>query len=204
MARKRTPTILEDLRPVDMDNLQSVVDDEVALYAADLGIDEKDIDARQWNDVLDTIQRHLFGKKKKLLKVDGGQYGQYDGNKVMEAYRIYKRICNRHSKTISLTGFEYFTGIEHQTLYNWDTDCSYKRDDLTGLNGAPLDFRKVIMRDNEESLQALLESGRGNPVGTLARLNRYHNWNVPGIRNDQEERKALPASALPRLDGEKN
>ena len=56
------------------------------------------------------------------------------------------------------------------------------------------------MRDNEESLQALLESGRGNPVGTLARLNRYHNWNVPGIRNDQEERKALPASALPRLD----
>lgn len=202
MARKKVNTIVEDLRPVDMDNLQSVVDDEIALYAADLGIDEKDIDARQWNDVLDTIQRHLFGKKKKLLKVDGGQYGQYDGGKVIEAYRVYKRICNRHSKTISITGFEYFTGIEHQTLYNWDSDCNY-RTNYNGLSGSPLDIRKIIMRDNEESLQALLESGRGNPVGTLARLNRYHNWNVPGIRGDQEERKALPASALPRL-GEKD
>lgn len=200
MARKRATTIVEDLRPVDMDSLQSVVDDEIALYAADLGIDEKDIDARQWNDVLDTIQRHLFGKKKQLLKVDGGRYGQYDGEKVLEAYRVYKRICNRHSKTISLVGFMYFTGIDKQSLYNWDSDCNY-RTNYNGLSGAPLDLRKLIMRDNEESLQALLESGRGNPVGTLARLNRYHNWNVPGIRNDQEERKALPASALPRLDG---
>ena len=73
MVRKRSTTIVEDLRPVDMDSLQSVVDDEIALYAADLGIDEKDIDARQWNDVLDTIQRHLFGTKKQLLKVDGGR-----------------------------------------------------------------------------------------------------------------------------------
>ena len=39
MARKRTTTIVEDLRPVDMENLQSVVDDEIALYAAELGID---------------------------------------------------------------------------------------------------------------------------------------------------------------------
>ncbi len=200
MARKRTTTIVEDLRPVDMESLQSVVDDEIALYAADLGIDEKDIDARQWNDVLDTIQRHLFGKKKQLLKVDGGRYGQYDGEKVLEAYRVYKRICNRHSKTISLVGFTYFTGIDKQSLYNWDSDCNY-RTNYNGLSGAPLDLRKIIMQDNEESLQALLESGRGNPVGTLARLNHYHNWDVPGIRNDQEERKALPASALPRLDG---
>lgn len=202
MARKKATTIVEDLRPVDMDSLQSVVDDEIALYAADLGIDEKDIDARQWNDVLDTIQRHIFGKRKKLLKVDSG-HEEYDGDKVMEAYRIYKRICNRHGKTISLVGFMYFTGIDQQTLYNWD-GVSYNTNSNAELSHAPLELRKIIMRDNEESLQALLESGRGNPVGTLARLNRYHNWNVPGIRNDQEERKALPASALPRLDGEKD
>lgn len=204
MARKRTATIVEELRPVDMESLQSVVDDEIALYAADLGIDEKDIDARQWNDVLDTIQRHLFGKKKQLLKVDGGRYGQYDGNKVMEAYRIYKRICNRHSKTISITGFEYFTGIEHQTLYNWDTDCNY-RSNYTGLSGAPLDFRKIIMRDNEESLRALLEKKGVNPIGALATLKRYHSeWKDQGAQIMREEHHVLPADQLPRFDAKKD
>ena len=63
MARKRTATIVEDLRPVDMDSLQSVVDDEIALYAADLGIDEKDIDARQWNDVLTRYSATCSGRR---------------------------------------------------------------------------------------------------------------------------------------------
>ena len=199
MGRKKP--IDTDIRECTIENLQTIVDDEIYLYSEQMGIEEKDISPRQWNDVLDTIQRHVFGKYKQLLKRNDG-HERYDGEKVLEAYRVYKRICNRHNKTISLTGFEYFTGIEHQTLYNWDSTCTYRSGTNReyDLSSAPIDIRKIIMRDNEESLQALLESGRANPVGTLARLNRYHNWNVPGIRSEQDERKALPASQLPVLE----
>lgn len=196
---------------VNMENYRQIVDDTIKLYCEDLGLKEDKIPPRQWNDVLDTIRdATIRATDGTLLRLDTDPTRQYDSIKLYKAYEIYKRICNRHNKTINIAGFEYMTGVDRSVLYNWDTETSLSMTEVDKLrekgvevSTAHVNIREKIMKDNEESLERLLESGACNPVAALGMLNRHHQWNMPGVRNDEGHKKALTAADLPKLgDGE--
>ena len=55
------------------------------------------------------------------------------------------------------------------------------------------------MQDNEESLFALMKDRRNNPMKYLPKLNKVHNWNMPGVSSKQSEKNSLTAAELPKL-----
>lgn len=81
------------------------------------------------------------------------------------------------------------SGIDKQTMYNWTGRPS--------ANG--IDLHEKIMQDNEQSLTSLMIGDKGIPTKYLAKLNRYHGWNMPGVTRETSKKQSLGAAELPKL-----
>ena len=81
------------------------------------------------------------------------------------------------------------SGIEKQSFYNWAVEPSAKS----------LDLHEKIMQDNEQSLTSLMIGDKGIPTKYLAKLNRYHGWNMPGVSRETTKKQSLGAAELPKL-----
>ena len=156
----------------------------------------------RFNAALTYVFNHKI-KSRYNLMVENDNYNTIDINKLSQVYNIYNNICNIYNKEISISSFCYLCGLSCYTfenwLYNYDNQYSItgesKRDKLNILRR---EFMKNIQRDNENSLQNLLTSGKVNPVGVLAVLNHSHGWNLPGVSREVAK-PALTAENLPKL-----
>lgn len=179
----QTITSVEDMRAVALDIVKT--------YCEANKINEKDIYPSVWNDIITELNISLFKPCNKILKKDNPRYNDYDVEKVEYVYDyIYKRLCNSHCQEVTLKGFTDMVGIGKQTLYDWENGR---------LSGQRSDLHKTIMDDNEESLFALMKDRRYNPMKLLPKLNKVHNWNMPGVRDTADRRKNITADQLPKL-----
>lgn len=201
---------------------KSIVED----YCLHNDIDEKDIYPSIWNDIITELYVSLFRPCHNLLRITNTQYNEYDRVKVYYVYEnIYKRLCNSHCQEITQKGFLDMTGIDKQTLYNWKNDNKYIYNNITNsvehninnntdsngvdsniynqygdiLSSSRFDLQQKIMDDNEESLFSLMKDRRNNPMKYLPKLNKVHNWNMPGVSSRQTDKQSLTAAELPQL-----
>lgn len=174
-----------------VEDMPAVAADIVRSYCEKNDIDEKDIYPSIWNDIITELYVNLFCPCKRILKKDNPRYNDYDVQKVEYVYNnIYKRLCNRHCQEVSIKGFTDMTGIGKQTLYDWENGA---------LSSQRSDLHKNIMEDNEESLFALMRDRRYNPMKLLPKLNKVHNWNMPGVSREGSQRAIKSADQLPKL-----
>ena len=173
-----------------VEDMLPAVKDLITNYCIDNDVDEKNIHPTLWNDILDEIKTHVVKPNNRLLKTDTNRYNQYDKDKVYILYNyIYKKICNKYIQEISLQGFINMSGIEKQSFYNW----------VEGPSAKSLDLHEKIMQDNEQSLTSLMIGDKGIPTKYLAKLNRYHGWNMPGVSRETTKKQSLGAAELPKL-----
>ena len=173
-----------------VEDMLPAVKDLIVNYCIDNEVDEKNIHPTLWNDILDEIKIHIVKPNNRLLKTDTNRYNQYDKDKVYILYNyIYKKICNKYIQEISLQGFINMSGIEKQSFYNW----------AEGPSAKSFDLHEKIMQDNEQSLTSLMIGDKGIPTKYLAKLNRYHGWNMPGVTRETSKRQSLGAAELPKL-----
>ena len=203
MARRKKEQQTEDdnvCMTITPENLKTVVKDLITNYCIDAGIDESNIPPVVWLDIVNTIHETIIKPNVRMLLYDDN-YREYCDTKVVNAYNIYKHICLSHNQILNIKGFLDFTGIKKQTLYNWNTDSRYidSKGSSNILNTQKLDFAKQIMSDNEQSLEALLQDRKTNPMKVLPSLNHWHSWNLPGVSREKEREPALTAQQLPRL-----
>ena len=182
------------------DNLKAVVKDLITNYCIDAGIDESNIPPVIWLDIINTIHDTIIKPNRLLLYINMTDVS-YDADKIMNAYNIYKHICLSHNQILNIKGFLDFTGINRQTLYNWNSDSQYLAGTNSSkiLNSQRLDIAKLIMSDNEQSLEAMLQDHKTNPMKVLPSLNHWHSWNLPGVSREKEREPMLTAQQLPRL-----
>ena len=174
-----------------VEDMPAVAADIVSQYCEVHNLDESDIYPTIWNDIITELYISLFKPCNRLLKKDHAQHNEYDIDKVEYVYiNIYKRLCNSHCQEISQKGFLDMTGIHKQTLYDWKNGI---------LSTQHSDLQEKIMQDNEESLFALMKDRRNNPMKYLPKLNKVHNWNMPGVGRNQGEKKSLTDAQLPDL-----
>lgn len=203
MARRKKEQQTEDdnvCMTITPENLKTVVKDLITNYCIDAGIDESNIPPVVWLDIVNTIHDTIIKPNVRQLLYDDN-YREYCDTKVVNAYNIYKHICLSHNQILNIKGFLDFTGIKKQTLYNWNNDSRYidSKGSSNILNTQKLDFAKQIMSDNEQSLEALLQDRKTNPMKVLPSLNHWHSWNLPGVSREKEREPALTAQQLPRL-----
>lgn len=170
----------------------SVAKSIVKDYCSSNNVDESDIYPSVWNDIITELYVKLFKPCNKLLKLSNGMHNEYDISVIEYIYNnIYKRLCNSHCQEVTLKGFLDMTGIHKQSIYDWQSGV---------LSTQRSDLHEKIMQDNEESLFALMKDRRNNPMKLLPKLNKVHGWNMPGIGAKSNDKQALNANQLPRLD----
>ena len=102
-----------------------------------------------------------------------------------------------NNKEVSAIGFSLLTGIDRYTIATW-------RDDGTKLSAKSSDIGKKISDFREESLSNKLITGKRNPVGVIAVLNRQFGWSSPYTSDSRNQNKPLPANELPTLGNNTN
>ena len=125
----------------------------------------------QWNYILMEIQRIIFKNNPLILHVNDRINNQYDYKKVLAIYYLFKSLSSKYNQEINRNRFLYFTGIDSETLYNWE------KAKLSGFGLA-----EIIRRDSEQSMSEMLGDKGVNALGTIAKLNHYFGWREDGNR----------------------
>ena len=79
-------------------------------------------------------------------------------------YDIYYKLSVKYGIEITIEKFCNFTGIDYNTINSM------------GAKPGGFKLRQKILSDSEQMLASQLTDRRINPIGTLAKLNRWHNW----------------------------
>lgn len=154
-----------------------------------------------WNAALRFVYKHVFkdGTLKQRKVIDDGNspivsnYNAYNYDLVYEVLDLYiYDMCMRYNKEVSIVGFSTLTGIDEVTIHDWGN--GNRMLSQTGLN-----IYKKLRDFREESLSNKLATGKQNPVGVIAILNKHYGWNMPGVSRETANRAQLSAAELPKL-----
>ena len=153
-------------------------------YIADHnGIDiANDMGQYQFKDVLYYIHDSVLNNKR--LTIDGYIYNISD---VLAVYDIYKRLCARCNKIITIADFSILTGIPRETINGWDRGEGHPKFNLAGS-----EVHKKLLADSEDSIATMMISTGRNPVGYMAWLNHNYNWATTAAANGQTEARRSP------------
>lgn len=158
-----------------LNTIKNICEDIIQNTLIDLGYtDFSYIKPLQWNYVLMEIHDKVFKKNPLILHVNDRINNQYDYKKVLAIYNIFKSLCTKYNQEINQNRFLYFSGIDKQSLYNWDNNKKAK------LNG--FDLLAIIRNDTEQSMSEMLGDKSVNALGTIAKLNHYFGWREDGNR----------------------
>lgn len=117
--------------------------------------------------------------------------GRYDFDLVNNIADYYIYLCMEYDKEVSILGFCNLTGIDYRTINEWDNG---KRLSTTAMNVV-----KKLRQYREESLSNKLVTGKQNPVGTIAVLNRQYGWASPYTSDANRQKVSLSDAQLPDL-----
>ncbi|MGN0378519.1 MAG: hypothetical protein ACI4EU_02905 [Butyrivibrio sp.] len=185
---------------------QNDIDMYLQMFCEEQNIEDMKSESQAvWNAALMYIHRYVFNDKS-ILKCDSNihnsnsimdsNYNSYNYDLVDEICDYYIYLCMLNNKEVSAIGFSVLTGIDRYTIATW-------RDEGTKLSTKSSDIGKKISDFREESLSDKLATANKNPVGILAILNRHYQWNMPGVRYE-DNRPKLSASQLPLKEDQSN
>lgn len=151
------------------------IDKYINLWMNERGItDLCKVSQNRWYNCCKFIYKNVFRVNPEYLKVNHNINNQYDKEKVLKVLEYYIDLCNDYEKIINITGFTFFTGIHRDTINDWSHDIEFSS------LGSDISQKLDIMR--EESLVGLQVSGKGNPMNYMPSLNKYCGFNMPGVR----------------------
>lgn len=191
----------------DQIDVVEVFENDIAMYLS-MFCEENHIDNMKhesqsvWNSCLRYIYKHVFKDTNVLKSKDNifninnnipSNYNAYNYDLVLKVLDIYVYdMCMRYDKEVSILGFSTLTGIDTEVIYNWGRDN-------TKLSSLSSDIYKKLCNFREESLSNKLATGKQNPVGVLAILNRHYQWNMPGVSREQASKQQIGAAGLKQL-----
>lgn len=156
-----------------------------------------------WNSCLRYIYKHVFkcGILKQRNCIDNpnstiySTYNSYNYDMVLDVLDIYIfDMCMRYNKEVSILGFSTMTGIDESVIYDWGNES-------TKLSATSAKIYKKLYHYREESLSNKLATGKQNPVGVIAMLNRHYGWASPYTADSNRQKRTLTDTELPRLGG---
>lgn len=109
----------------------------------------------------------------------------------------YINLCYISDKEINIQGYSKILCMDTVTIYTWLNDNIYYNNtdnDNDNISLKDYDYNKakqyksliakMIFEERESSLQGFLDNNKRPVVGTLARLNHFYGWNLPGTTKE--------------------
>ena len=179
-------------------NIIKSIDHAIEEYITINSIDDiNKISMSNWNALLIYVNNVCFGnrilKSKELYKTNdriSSNYNAYDYEILDYLCDYYIYLCYKYDKEVSKAGFSKLAGITKESILSSEIGkvVSDKRVNLA----------KKLTEENEQSLANKLYDGKGNPVGVIAILNHWHNWQTAAAAKG-EQKPVLTADQLPDL-----
>lgn len=185
-------------RVTDQEQAAEVFENDMQMYLTMFCEENQIEDMRKesqsvWNSALMYIKRHVFSDSGTLKshnnitnnnnRIDSN-YNAYNYDLVNNVCDYYIYLCMLNDKEVSAIGFSLLTGIDRYTLATW-------RDEGTKLSTTSSVIGKKISDFREESLSNKLATGKQNPVGVIAILNRQFGWASPYTSDARKQQQAL-------------
>lgn len=104
-------------------------------------------------------------------------------------------MCLMYDKEITTIGFGLMTGITNDTFDRW-------RNNKVKLSSKTKTIMEKLKDYREYSLSNKLATGNKNPVGVLAILNRFYQWNLPGVSRETQKIVARTPEEIAQSYGE--
>ena len=198
-------------RVTDTKNTIDVYENDIDIYLHEFiemqGIEDMRKESQSvWNACLMYIQRHVFTDRDNLrLKTNlentncimKSTFNCYDYDLVSNILDYYIYISKLNNKMVSISGFSKLTNIPYSNIVEWGNNYN----NTNKLSTKGMEIYKKIMQELEESLVDNLADGKKNPIGSIAMLKHYRNWESPYFNDTSREKRVLDATELPRLDG---
>lgn len=101
----------------------------------------------------------------------------------------YINLCYISDKEVSIQGYSKILCVDTVIVYRWINDNMYYNNTSEDNNSdynitLAKQYKDVILKklyeEREATLQGFLDSNKRPVVGTLARLNHFYSWNLPG------------------------
>ena len=202
------------------ENTIEIFENDIQLYLSmfceENGIEDMKKESQSvWNGALMYIKRHVFNNSsvlKSSTPLSGYNNNNYNNqysnlnNSNCNSYNIdivnsicdyYIYLCMMYDKEISIMGFSLLTGIHYDTISAWGREG-------TKLSNLSSSIAQKLVKFREESLSNKLITGKRNPVGVIAVLNRQFGWASPYTSDSRSQNKPLPANELPTLGNNTN
>lgn len=194
-------------RVTNQQNTIEVFENEIDMFLKDFCEENQIEDMKKesqsvWNAALMYINKYTFKGTNKLKDSNlyninnnniSSNFNQYNYKLVSEICDIYIYLCSMYDKEVSIIGFSRLTGIDNDTICAWGNDSNK-------LSSSSSIIYKKLSQAREESLSNKLATGKQNPVGVLAILNRHYSWNLPGVSREQASKGTLTAEQLPQFN----
>lgn len=146
-----------------------------------------------WNAALRYIYHHVFkgGALKQRKCIDNpnsniqSTYNAYNYELVLDVLDVYiYDMCMRYNKEVSILGFSTLTGIDESIIHDWGNN-------ERKLSNLSSQIYKKLYHYREESLSNKLATGKQNPVGVIAILNRQYGWASPYTSDSNRQKQQL-------------
>ncbi len=179
--------------PQTIEVYRNKIDLYLKMFCEEQGIESMKKEPQSiWNAALMFIRQNVFNTGLPERMRCGNRYDDIDMLLAVCEHYIY--LCYLYDKEVSCRGFCKLTGINEDTIFSW------KNKEYRGLTTTKYsEIYKRLHEEREESLTSKLVTANKNPVGILATLNHWYNWNLQSLPQ-AEERRVLTAAELPRLD----
>lgn len=105
----------------------------------------------------------------------------------------YINLCYISDKEVSINGYSKILCMDTVTIYTWLNDNIYYNNNSDNDNkeyniSLSKQYKsliaKMIFEEREATLQGFLDNNKRPVVGTLARLNHFYGWNLPGTTKE--------------------
>uniref|UniRef100_A0AAU8B5L5 Uncharacterized protein n=1 Tax=Dulem virus 39 TaxID=3145757 RepID=A0AAU8B5L5_9CAUD len=171
----------------------------IAEACAKFGIDDLVKEGQtRWKAVMHFVGKRVFPdtrvlKDKNTIWLEGNSIptnnNRYDYNILNILCDYYINLSRQYNKLISTVAFSEFVNIDTRVLEGWkDTEPS------------TTSFRiwKKLQGNREDSLKDKAVDS-GNVMGVFQVGRREYQWDMPGVREEPTNKKALSAAELPKL-----
>lgn len=195
-------------RVTEQEQTMEVFENDIQLYLSmfcdENGIEDMAAESQsRWNGALRYIRKHVFADKEILKSKSNiniynnnipSNFNAYNYDIVNDICDIYIDMCFNYDKEISIIGFSNLTGITNEVISLWGNNEQR-------LSTTSFEIYKKLTTYREESLSNKLATGKQNPVGVIAILNRQYGWASPYTADSNRQKRALTDAELPRLSG---
>lgn len=171
-------------------SLRNKVFEEFRFICEEYEIEIKSITPLQFGFVLGEINNRIIKPNENYLVFN--QEHEYNSKNLYAMYKyILSPLCSLYNQ---LTNDIYFCLLFDIDLVNLEYIYIIYPDSRR------TNFREILQKSEEKGLRAYLNERKGNPLGILASLTKYHGWGEPENVRQGQTVQEISVQSLPQIE----